>query len=134
MAFSKKDILNSILTDYEDQLNAMALELAEDGEIELTESIVEYCKKELEQLEKQAARNDKRRADKAAENQEYFDKLLESLAESEEGLTASDGAALLGVSVQKASSLFRSLVADGKVNQTDKKIPKKGSCKVYTAA
>lgn len=95
---------------------------------------IEYCDNELESLEKQRARNDKRRADKAAENQEYFDKLLESLAESEEGLTASDGAALLGVSVQKASSLFRSLMADGKVNQTDKKIPKKGSCKVYTAA
>lgn len=130
MAISKKDILNGILADYETRISA----LTEGDAFAQAEAAIDYCKKELEQLEKQAARNDKRRADKAAENQEYFDKLLESLAESEEGLTASDGAALLGVSVQKASSLFRSLVADGKANQTDKKIPKKGSCKVYTVA
>ena len=95
---------------------------------------IEYCDNELESLEKQRARNDKRRAEKAAENQEYFDKLIEELQKAEEGLTASEGAEILGVSTQKASSLFRSLMTDGKVNQTDKKIPKKGSCKVYTIA
>lgn len=48
-----------------------------------------------------------------------------------EAQTASDFAAKFGVSVQKASSLLRTIVADGKAEKMDVKIPKKGTQKAY---
>ena len=94
--------------------------------------VLDYCEKELASLEKDKARNDKRRAEKAAENAPLFEALEEIL--SAEPLTAADAANQIGVSVQKASSLLRALVDAGKANVQDIKIPKKGSCKAYTKA
>ena len=97
-----------------------------------TVAAIEYCEKRLAELEKDKARNDKRRAEKAAENAPLFEALEEIL--SAEPLTAADAANQIGVSVQKASSLLRALVDAGKANVQDIKIPKKGTCKSYTKA
>ena len=94
--------------------------------------VLDYCEKELASLEKDKARNDKRRAEKAAENAPLFEALEEIL--SAEPLTAADAANQIGVSVQKASSLLRALVDAGKANVQDIKIPKRGTCKSYTKA
>lgn len=51
-----------------------------------------------------------------------------------EAKTASDVAAILGVSVQKASTLLRAAVADGRAKAEDVKVPKKGVQKGYTLA
>ena len=48
--------------------------------------------------------------------------------------TASDVAAELGVSAQKASALLRSIVANGQATVSDIKVPKKGTQKAYTLA
>ena len=47
--------------------------------------------------------------------------------------TASDVAAVMGISVQKASSLLRHLVAEGKAISNDVKVPGKGLQKGYIA-
>lgn len=97
-----------------------------------TVAAIEFCEKELAALEKDKARNAKRRAEKAAENAPLFEALEGIL--SDKGITASEAAVEIGVSVQKASSLLRALVEDGKANVEDIKIPKKGTCKSYTKA
>lgn len=97
-----------------------------------TVAAIEYCEKRLAELEKDKARNDKRRAEKAAENAPLFEALEAML--SDKGITASEAAVELGVSVQKASSLLRALTDAGKANVEDVKIPKRGTCKSYTKA
>lgn len=94
--------------------------------------VLDYCEKELAALEKDKARNAKRRAEKAAENAPLFEALEGIL--SDKGITASEAATQIGVSVQKASSLLRALADAGKANVEDVKIPKKGTCKSYTKA
>ncbi len=47
--------------------------------------------------------------------------------------TASDVAEAMGVNVQKASYLLRTLVAEGRATVEDIKVPKKGLVKAYTA-
>ena len=49
-----------------------------------------------------------------------------------EAITASGVAEAIGVSVQKANSLLRTLVAEGKAEAEDIKVPKKGTVKGYT--
>ncbi len=45
--------------------------------------------------------------------------------------TAADLGAQVGVSTPKATAELRKLVADGRVEKTDIKVPKKGTCKGY---
>ena len=45
--------------------------------------------------------------------------------------TASDLGAQVGVSTPKATAELRKLVAEGRVEKTDVKVPKKGTCKGY---
>lgn len=51
---------------------------------------------------------------------------------SDEALTASAVAEAIGVSVQKANALLRALVAEGRAEATEVKVPKKGTQKAYT--
>ncbi len=48
--------------------------------------------------------------------------------------TATEVGAILGTSVQKASALLRTAVANGQAEVTDVKVPKKGTQKGYTLA
>lgn len=87
-------------------------------------------------LDKMDAANEKRRntpSKKAIENQPILDTIVNEVLTSEPK-TASDVAAEIKVSVQKASALLRALVADGKAVATDVKVPKKGTQKAYTLA
>ena len=87
-----------------------------------------------EELEKMDAANEKRRntlSKKAKENEPLLNK-IESEILTEEPKTATDVAAILEVSVQKASGLLRRLVEDGKAAKVDVKIKGKGTQKGYT--
>lgn len=87
-------------------------------------------------LNKMDAANEKRRntpSKKAVENQPLIDKIVDEIL-TNEPKTASDVAAELEVSVQKASALLRAIVADGKANVSDVKVAKKGVQKAYTLA
>lgn len=87
-----------------------------------------------EELEKMDAANEKRRntlSKKAQENLPLLQQITDEIL-TEEPKTATDVAAVLEVSVQKASGLLRRLVEEGKAEKTDIKIKGKGSQKAYT--
>lgn len=87
-------------------------------------------------LNKMDAANEKRRntpSKKAVENQPLIDKIVDEIL-TNEPKTASDVAAELEISVQKASALLRAIVVDGKANVSDVKVAKKGVQKAYTLA
>lgn len=85
-------------------------------------------------LAKMDSANEKRRntpSKKAVENQPLIDTIVNEIL-TNEPKTATDVAATLGVSVQKASALLRQIVADGKAAATDIKVPKRGAQKAYS--
>lgn len=87
-----------------------------------------------EELEKMDAVNEKRRntlSKKAKENEPLLQQITNEIL-TEEPKTATDVAAVLKVSVQKASGLLRRLVEDGKAAKVDVKIKGKGTQKGYT--
>jgi len=99
----------------------------------VNDEITEYATAALAKMD---ATNEKRRntpSKKAVENQPLVDQILAEIL-THEPKTASDVAADLGVSVQKASSLLRAIVADGKATVTDVKVAKKGTQKAYALA
>lgn len=84
-------------------------------------------------LDKMDATNEKRRntpSKTAIENQPLIDTIVGTILTAEPK-TASDVAAELGVSVQKASALLRAIVADGKATVSDVKVAKKGVQRAY---
>lgn len=87
-----------------------------------------------EELEKMDAANEKRRntlSKKAQENLPLLQKITDEIL-TDEPKTATDVAAILEVSVQKASGLLRRLVEEGKAVKVDVKIKGKGTQKGYT--
>ena len=86
-----------------------------------------------EELEKMDAANEKRRntlSKKAQENQPLLRQITDEIL-TDEPKTATDVAAVLEVSVQKASGLLRRLVEDGLATKVDVKIKGKGTQKGY---
>lgn len=86
-----------------------------------------------EELEKMDAANEKRRntlSKKAQENLPLLQQITDEIL-TEEPKTATDVAAVLEVSVQKASGLLRRLVEEGKAVKVDVKIKGKGTQKGY---
>ena len=67
---------------------------------------------------------------KATENAPLMEQIATEIL-TDEAITASQVAEALGVTTQKASSLLRALVADGRAVAMDVKLPKKGTCKAY---
>ena len=95
--------------------------------------LAEYAQGELEKMD---AANEKRKgkaSKKAEENQPLVDRIVNEILGTEP-MTATDVAAVLEVSVQKASSLCRMAVAQGKAVQSEVKVPKKGNQKAYALA
>jgi len=87
-----------------------------------------------EELEKMDAANEKRRntlSKKAQENQPLLRQITDEIL-TDEPKTATDVAAVLEVSVQKASGLLRRLTEEGKAVKVDVKIKGKGTQKGYT--
>lgn len=88
------------------------------------------------QIEKMDAANEKRRnsvSKKAQENAPLVKRIVGELL-GEEPLTATDIAAALEVSPQKASALARRAVAEGNAVAHDIKVKGKGTMKGYTRA
>lgn len=69
----------------------------------------------------------------SVENAPIVERIVTEVLGSE-GKTASEVAAAVEISVQKASALLRSIVADGRAVSEEVKLPKKGNVKVYTLA
>lgn len=101
------------------------------------ENIAEDIKAEAEaKLAKLDATNEarKNKPSKAAiENAPLMDQIANEILGTE-AVTAASVAETMGVSVQKANSLLRGLVADGRAVASDVKVPGRGTCKGYTLA
>ena len=90
----------------------------------------------LAEIAKMDATNEARKnktSPKEAEKQEADAKIRESIFAliTSDPQTAADLGAQVGVSTPKATAELRKLVADGRVEKTDIKVPKKGTCKGY---
>ena len=99
----------------------------------MTDEIMAFAAAEIEKMD---AANEKRKekvSKKAEENQPLIDRIVNEILGAEP-MTATDVAAVLEVSVQKASSLCRAAMAQGSAVQTEIKVPKRGTQKAYTKA
>lgn len=100
-----------------------------------TENVAEDVKAYAEAaIAKMDATNEarKNKPSKAAiENAPLLEQVYNEVLTNEAQI-ASAVAEAIGVSVQKANSLLRTLVAEGKANVEDIKVPKKGTVKGYT--
>ena len=99
----------------------------------ITPDVIEHFKAALAKMD---AANEKRRntpSKKAVENTPLVKQIVNEIL-TNEPKTASDIAAELGVTPQKASALLRQVVAEGKATVTDVKVPKRGTQKGYTLA
>lgn len=111
---TNREFLNAIATN-----ETLATEIREHAEAEIA---------------KMDAANEKRKnkpSKAAQENAPLIEKIVTEILGTEP-VTASDVAGELGVSVQKASSLLRTIATAGNANVTEVKIPKKGTQKGYT--
>lgn len=98
---------------------------------EMNEEMMAFAASEIEKMD---AANEKRKekvSKKAEENQPLVDRIVNEIL-GEEPVTATDVAAVLEVSVQKASQLCRAAVDQGKAVSQDVKVPKKGMQKGYS--
>lgn len=101
----------------------------------ITEEVTAHAEASLAKLD---ATNEKRKANpaknnkKAEENAPIKAAILETL--TAEAQSAPAIAAIVGVSHNKVSALARQLVAEGIAEQTDIKIPGKGTVKGYSLA
>ena len=95
--------------------------------------LAEHARLAIEKLDSANAKRKEKVSKKAEENQPLVDRIVYEVLGSEP-VTATDVASVLEVSVQKASMLCRTAVAQGKATQTEVKIPKKGAMKGYTKA
>ena len=85
-------------------------------------------------IEKLDATNEARKnkpSKKAIENAPVMEQIANEILTSE-AQTASAVAEAAGISVQKANALLRALVAEGRAEATEVKIPKRGVQKAYT--
>lgn len=99
----------------------------------ITPDVIEHFKAALAKMD---AANEKRRntpSKKAVENAPLVEQIVNEIL-TNEPKTASDVAAELGVTPQKASALLRQVVAEGKATVTDVKVPKRGTQRGYTLA
>ena len=87
-----------------------------------------------ERLAKLDATNEARKnkpSKAAVENAPIMDQIFNEVL-SGEAMTASAVAEAIGISVQKANALLRALVAEGRAEATEVKVPKRGVQKAYT--
>lgn len=98
---------------------------------EINDQVKLFASTELDRMD---VANKKRReavSKKAQENLPLLEEIMNEIL-TDEPKTATDVAAILEVSVQKASSLLRRLVEEGKAEKTDIKIKGKGTQKAYS--
>lgn len=99
----------------------------------MNDELMEFAAAEITKMDAANEKRKEKTSKKAEENQPLVDRIVNEILGTEP-MTATDVAAVLEVSVQKASSLCRAAVTQGKAVQSDVKIPKKGNMKGYTLA
>lgn len=97
------------------------------AEADVADEFRVFAAEEIAKMDAENARNAAKRAEKAKENEPYFEKILALI--SADPVVASEVAAHLEVSTSKASSLLRTMVKDGKIAEYPEKI-KSGKSKV----
>lgn len=97
------------------------------AEADVADELKDFAVAEIEKMDAENAKNAAKRAEKAKENEPYFEKILELVGETP--VVASEVAAELGVSTSKASSLLRTLVNDERIAKYPELI-KSGKTKV----
>lgn len=95
-----------------------------------TDEIKTYAQERLAKLDATNEARKNKPSKKATENAPLMEQIATEIL-TDEAITASQVAETLGVTTQKASSLLRALVADGRAVAMDVKLPKKGTCKAY---
>lgn len=95
----------------------------------VTDEVVEKAREEIAKLDKRNADRKGKESKKALENKPIIEAITKVL--TSEPKTASEIAAEVEISVQKASALLRQI--DG-LTVTEVKVPKKGKCKGYAIA
>lgn len=98
---------------------------------EINDEIKAFAEEEIEKLDTANAKRREKTSKKREENKPLLDQIYNEVL-GEEPKTASEVAEVIETSVQKASSLLRTLVEDGKAEAQEIKVPKKGKCKGYT--
>lgn len=96
----------------------------------LSEEIINFAKNAIEKIDIANSVKRNKPTKKTIENSAIIETIIENL--NEEPKTASTISEILGISVQKASSLLRQIVNNGKAKSIDVKIPGKGTCKAYS--
>ena len=98
---------------------------------EINDEIKAFAEEEIEKLDAANAKRREKTSKKREENKPLLDQIYNEIL-GEEPKTASEVAEVIETSVQKASSLLRTLVEEGKAEAQEIKVPKKGKCKGYT--
>ena len=100
----------------------------------ITEDVIAYAEAALVKLDETNAKRKEKAAEKPSKKAEENAPLVTAAIEAlgTETKTASDIAEAMGISVQKASYLLRTAVAEGRATVEDIKLPKKGATKAYT--
>ena len=98
---------------------------------EMNDEIKEMAAAEIEKLDKANEARRNRVSKKAQENAPLIDRIVDEIL-GEEPKTATEIAAVLGVSVQKASALARAAAKAERATQVDVKVKGKGTQKGYT--
>ena len=96
----------------------------------LSEDVRTHAEAELEKLDKRNKARSSKPSKTQLENEPIKVQILEFLANG--GATSPEIGAALEISTQKAGSLCRQLVEDGKLTVEDVKVPKKGTQKKYS--
>lgn len=97
----------------------------------LTAEMREHADKMLAQMDSALAKRKEKPSKTAVANEPIKASILEWLGKQSEPVTASVVGEAMEISVQKASSLLRSLCEDNKAVQSEVKVPKKGVQKAY---
>jgi predicted HTH transcriptional regulator len=98
----------------------------------LDAALVEHATDALAKLDAANAARKSKPSKRATENAPLLEQIVADILTADGEVTATEVAETLGVSVQKASSLLRQLVAENRAAQSETKQPKKGKVKTYT--
>lgn len=98
----------------------------------LSADLVEHATAALAKMDAANEARKNKPSKKATENAPIMEQIVNEVLTAE-AQTASVIAEAVGISVQKASALLRALVAEGRAEVTEVKIPKKGVQKAYSA-
>ena len=101
----------------------------------ITEDEIAYAQAALVKLDETNAKRKEKAAEKPSKKaEENAPLVIEAVASlGTDTKVAADVAEAMGISVQKASYLLRTAVAEGKATVEDIKVPGKGTVKGYTA-